>query len=256
MTVKSASGNFRCVEALLAKEGKRRGLGFAMGVASFRAVHGGLMPVQKARLGEIVDRLFDHLLKEGSVVSIAYAYPAYAIEAIGQDIENARDKEKWNIYARAYVRLNNALNDTSAAIADEIDGIAIPATVEGLSSRVSHVEDYYAKRISHRVVAELAGVGWRGKNELIVNPRYGTAIRLASIITPHPITRTPPEIKNCGDCRACLDSCRFLNHKNLLDNYREQCRRYIVHIALEDEVCGKCVKACLRNSIYADQFKL
>lgn len=251
-----AGENLRRVEALLSAEGKRRGLKHAVGVASFEAVHGTLMPVQKTRLWEIADGIFDRLLSEGSVISIAYAYPDYAIEAIAQGGEKAWDMERWNVYARAYMRLNRALNETSAAIAAEIGGIAIPATVEGLSSQVSHVEDYYAQRVSHRVAAGLSGVGWRGRNELIVNSRFGCAIRLASVLTTTPITRTPPSTRGCGECRACLDACKFLDHKGKLDNYREQCRRYLVYLNLEDEVCGKCIKACLRDSIYADQFKL
>ena len=251
-----AGENLRRVEALLSAEGKRRGLKHAVGVASFEAVHGTLMPVQKTRLWEIADGIFDRLLSEGSVISIAYAYPDYAIEAIAQGREKAWDMERWNVYARAYMRLNRALNETSAAIAAEIGGIAIPATVEGLSSQVSHVEDYYAQRVSHRVAAGLSGVGWRGRNELIVSPSFGCAIRLASVLTTAPITRTPPSTRGCGECRACLDACKFFDHKGQLDNYREQCRRYLVHLNLEDEVCGKCIKACLRDSIYADQFKL
>jgi len=254
--VKGASENFRRVEALLSAEGKRQGLRYSMGVASFEAVHGALMPVQKTMLGKIAYGGLNRMLENGSVISIAYAYKPYAIEAIAYGTEKDWDMDRWSIYARAYARLNRALNETSAAIAGDINGVAIPATVEGLSSLVSHVEDYYADRVSHRVAAELSGVGWRGKNELIVSPLYGPAIRLASIITTIPITRTPPEIKKCGDCRACLDACKFLDHKHQLNNYREQCRKYILQLDLEDEVCGKCIKACLRDGFYADQFKL
>ena len=251
-----ASENLHRVEALLSAEGKRRGLKHAVGVAPFEAVHGTLMPVQKTRLGEIADGEFSRLLRDGSVISIAYAYPDYAIEAIAHGMEKAWDMDRWNVYARAYMRLNKALNETSAVIAAEIGGIAIPATVEGLSSQVSHVEDYYAQRVSHRVAAELSGVGWRGKNELIVNPRFGCAIRLASVLTTAPITRTPPSTQGCGECQACLDACKFLDHKGKLNNYREQCRRYLVYLNLEDEVCGKCIKACLRDGLYAGQFRL
>jgi epoxyqueuosine reductase QueG len=252
----SARDNFHRVEAILAAEGTRRGLKWAIGVAPFSAVFGTLLPVQKTRLSEIAIVSLEHMMGEGSVISLAYAYPPYAIEAIAQGKEKAWEIGKWNIYARAYNRLNKALNETSALIAKELGGIAIPATVEGLSSQVSHVEEYYAQRVSHRVAAELSGVGWRGKNELLVNPRFGCAIRLASIITTVPITRTPPLQQGCGDCRACLDACRFLDHKGKLDNYREQCRRYIVYLDLEDEVCGKCIKACLKESLYANQFNL
>lgn len=252
----SANENFRQVEFLLKTEGKRRGLRSVMGVAPFEATERVLMPIQKTRLGEIAGGVFDRLMSEGSVISIAYAYPEYTIEAIAQGTEKTWDMKKWNIYARAYTRLNIALNETSRIIAKEIGGIAIPATVEGLSSQVSHVEEYYAQRVSHRVAAELSGVGWRGKNELIVNPSYSCAIRLASVLTTAQITRTPPTTQGCGECRACLDACKFLDHKDQLDNYREQCRRYLVYLNLEDEVCGKCIKACYMNSLYADQFKL
>jgi epoxyqueuosine reductase len=252
----SAAKNFRRVEFLLRTEGKRRGLKSVMGVAPFKAVQGILMPIQKKRLEEIANGEFDSLMSEGSVISIAYAYPEYAIEAIAQGTEKAWDMGRWNIYARAYTRLNWALNETSEVIAKEVGGIAIQATVEGLSSRVSRVEDYYIQRVSHRVAAELSGVGWRGKNELIVNPNYSCAIRLVSVITMAPISRTPPTTQDCGECCACLDACKFLDYKDNLDNYREQCRRYLIYLNLEDEVCGKCIKACYMNSPYACNFKL
>jgi len=252
----SATENLHRVEAILAAEGKRRGLKWAMGVAPFDAVYGTLLPVQKMRLSEIASGSIEHMMRDGSVISIAYAYPPYAIEAIAHGSEKTWDMDRWNVYARAYMRLNKALNETSALIAKELGGIAIPATVEGLSSQVSHVEQYYAQRVSHRVAAELSGVGWRGKNELIVNPLFGCAIRLASILTTIQIMRTPPSKQGCGECRACFDACSFLNHKGKLDNYREQCRRYLVYLNLDDEVCGKCIKACLKESLYAGQFNL
>ena len=51
-------------------------------------------------------------------------------------------------------------------------------------------------------------------------------------------------------------ACKILDHKHQLSNYSEQCRKYILNLDLEDEVCGKCIKACLKDGIYADQFKL
>jgi epoxyqueuosine reductase QueG len=125
-----------------------------------------------------------------------------------------------------------------------------------MTGTVKHVEEYYPTTVSHRVAAELSGVGWRGKNELIVNPRFSCAIRLATILTKTPLEATPPSTMSCGECRACLDACKFLEHKGKLDNYREQCRRYLLYLNLEEEVCGKCIKACYKKSIYKDKFKL
>lgn len=226
-----------------------------MGVAPFKSVHDALLPAQKETLRCICGGEFDKLKVEGSVISIAYAYKPYAIEAIAPGSEGHWDKERWNIYSRAYARLNDALNYTSRAIAGEIHGIAIPATIDSFT-KADTVEEYYATRVSHRVAAELSGVGWRGKHELIISPVYGPAIRLASVLTTAPITRTPPSKTNCGDCRACLDACPILGKKQSLANYREQCRQYLAYLALEDEVCGKCIKACMREGKYASQFRL
>ncbi|MCX6649439.1 MAG: hypothetical protein NTV61_08665 [Candidatus Bathyarchaeota archaeon] len=252
----SASENLRRVEATLTAEGGKRGLKHAMGVAPFKAVHDTLLPTQKQTLEGISDGAFENLMREGSVISIAYAYKPYAIEAIAPGTEGHWDKDRWNIYSRAYARLNAALNETSATIAGVIGGVAIPATVEGTSKKVDTVEEYYATRVSHRVAAEQSGVGWRGKHELIIHPTYGPAIRLASVLTTQPITRTPPLSQTCGDCRACLDACPILGNKGKLANYREQCRQYLAHLALEDEVCGKCIKACMKEGRYAAGFRL
>jgi len=141
-------------------------------------------------------------------------------------------------------------------MAERIGGISIPATAAGIATEIEHVEKYYPLVVSHRVAAELSGVGWRGKNELIVNPKYSCAIRLASIITDMPLERTEPLQDGCGDCTVCLDACPFLANKDRLENYREQCRRYIVSLGLEHEVCGKCIKACYMESVNRDAFQL
>ncbi len=252
----SAGENYRHVEAALAAEGAKRGLRHAMGVAAFKAVHDSLLPVQKGTLRDVSGGTYERLMSGGSVISIAFAYSPYAIEAIAPGAEGRWDKERWNVYSRAYARLNRALNETSAAVAALVDGVAIPATVEGIASKVETVEEYYASRVSHRVAAELSGVGWRGRHELIIHPVYGPAVRLASVLTALPITRTEPLKLGCGDCHACEDVCKFLKHKDKLDNYREQCRRYLNYLGLEDEVCGKCIKACVKDGAYAAGFRL
>jgi epoxyqueuosine reductase QueG len=248
--------NFERVRALLGEEAGRHGLKEAMGVAPFSSVYKALIPVQRVRLRKFSGDSFDELLKNGSIVSIAFAYPEHAVDSIAVGSEGNYDRERWNVYAREYMRLNEDLNETSARIASEIGGVAIPATSEGIAAEISCVEDYYPLVVSHRVAAEQSGVGWRGKNELIVNPRFSCAIRLASVLTTLPLRRTPSTTMGCGDCRACLDVCPYLRNKEELQNYREQCRRYLVHLGLVSDVCGKCVKACYRDSVYRDQFKL
>ncbi len=231
------------------------GVQWVIGVTPFEMVYNNLMSVQKTKLEQITEKKFE-LMKNGNFISIAFSYPEEAIDSIAINVENGFDIESWGFYSNWYDRLNIALNETSAEIANYLGGISIPATLTGISSKIEHVEDYYDLVVSHRVAAELSGVGWRGKNELIVNPKFSCAIRLASIITEIPMKQTKPIPNKCGYCKACLDACPFLANKNKLANYREQCRKYIMSLRLEHEVCGKCIKACFRESIHKNTFKL
>jgi epoxyqueuosine reductase QueG len=252
----TGDSNLETVRKYLEDEALRHGLRCHLGVASFREVHEGLLPVQRAKLRDITEERFDSFMEWGSFISIAFAYPEEAIDAIAVVIGGGFNLDTWGFYSDWYDRLNQALNETSSSMAERIGGIAIPATTLGMITVIEHVEDYYPVVVSHRVAAELSGVGWRGKNELIVNPTHSCAIRLASIISDMPLERTGPISDGCGECRACLDACPFLDNKDMLENYREQCRRYIVSLGLEHEVCGKCIKACYRESVHRDIFLL
>jgi len=226
------------------------------GVANFANVYDALMPVQQDKLQMVCDSQFPQFMQQGSIISIGVVYPESVIDCINVRHDGKIDKTRWNIYARAYTTLNRLLNEISGTIVDQFGGIPVLATLEGFASEVSHVEEYYSQTISHRMVTEHAGLGWRGKNELIVNDQYSCALRFASIITPLPLLQETYRESLCGDCTACLDACSFLKKKAELDNYRENCRKYINALNLEDEVCGKCIKSCYRQSIFKDQFQL
>jgi len=241
---------------LLEQESARHGLKGVLGVAVYKSVHDALLPVQQELLRDLSGDRFDALMDAGSFISIAFAYPEEAIDAIAVERDGQYDKDLWNFYGAEYDRLNDALNQTAARLAVEVGGFSIPATTSGLASVIDHVEGYWPQVVSHRVAAELSGVGWRGRNELIVNPLYSCAIRLASIATELPLPRSTPVEDGCGECRACLDACPFLANKDRLKNYREQCRRYLVALGLESEVCGKCIRACYRESVHRDSFRL
>jgi epoxyqueuosine reductase QueG len=226
-----------------------------IGAAAFKVVHDELNPVQRSRLMDLCGERLQNLRKNGSIICMGIAHPGHVIDCIDVRLgDGTADKDAWNVYAREYHKLNRHLNDISRGLADLFDGISVPATVEGIA--VKNVEEYYGKTVSHRVVAENAGLGWRGKNELIVNERFGCALRFASVIVDLPLIHGRKTESNCGQCEACLEACSFLRNKDRLKDYKESCRRFIGQLGLEGEMCGKCIKACYCHSMFANRFKL
>lgn len=240
---------------LLVSQGEEGDIGFT----SFRSVFDELMPVQQQRLRTIVGSQLDILLNEGSMISIGIAYRDPIMDCIDSKIDEQPDYELWNEYAWEYHRLNQLLNQMSKNIAEKFNGISLKATIGGMANRVSHVKDYFGMVISHRVVAENSGIGWRGKNQLMIHETYSCAIRFASIIVPYPLEWGQKSESKCGSCSACEEVCIFIKNRDILPDYRENCRKYIGFLGskgIEKDVCGKCIKACYKNSTLREVFSL
>ena len=133
----------RLLRLHFSEESKRHGLRGMLGAASFREVYERLIPAQKRALEEQSGSRFEALMGEGSIISVGYSYPDSIIDNIALKAGEGFDKDAWNIYSRWYDRLNAALNATAEAIAREIHGIPIPATLSGIVADIEHVHDYF-----------------------------------------------------------------------------------------------------------------
>lgn len=61
--------------------------------------------------------------------------------------------------------------------------------------------------ILEREAAAAAGIGWIGKNTLILNESHGSYFFLGVLLLTVELAPDEPTGNHCGSCRACLDAC-------------------------------------------------
>jgi epoxyqueuosine reductase len=58
-----------------------------------------------------------------------------------------------------------------------------------------------------REAAARSGVGFYGKNTMLITRRYGSWVVLGTLVTDSELEPTSPLDTNCGECTLCIDAC-------------------------------------------------
>jgi epoxyqueuosine reductase len=151
------------------------------------------------------------------------------------------------LYFRTYRTLNMFLDQLGLKIgifleAQGFRAIPIPA---------SQVLDWKKQNahLSHKKIALEAGLGWIGRNNLLVTEKLGSAVRLLTVLTDMPLTFDAPAGSGCGECRACIEACpahaihedpAHFGHVQCFEQLKEFHRQRLA----EQYICGVCIKAC------------
>jgi epoxyqueuosine reductase len=125
-----------------------------------------------------------------TVISLMYNY-------FTQDVQNAYSGYKMSIYSLG--------KDYHVVVKDKMDIL-----YDYIKSVVGDVQGRCfvdSAPILERDWAKRSGLGWIGKNTLLINPKKGSYFFLGEIILDTDFEYDLPIKDYCGTCRKCIDSC-------------------------------------------------
>jgi len=165
------------------------------------------------------------------------------LPAVLDDIED----HPTQLYFHHYRQINFFLDRVALSLADYIYNLGASA----LPIPASQVIDWERQKahLSHKKIGELAGLGWLGRNNLLINPEVGAQFRLVTILTDLPLSVDSPLERDCADCYACLSVCPAKAIKeNQIDFDHWACFELLKEFRRKGYVgqyiCGICVKVC------------
>ena len=151
------------------------------------------------------------------------------------------------LYFHHYRQANSLLDHIAARVTcfiqqEGFNAMPIPA---------SQIVDWQKQtaHLSHKRIAQLSGVGWLGRHNIIAHPKYGAHIRLVTVLTDMPLYLDKGIADGCADCRECVIACpasaikessKDFDHQACFEKLKSFQRERIV----DQFICGVCVRAC------------
>ncbi|RLU50601.1 tRNA epoxyqueuosine(34) reductase QueG [Streptococcus iniae] len=129
-----------------------------------------------------------------TIISIAVAYP-HKLPVPPPKTAYKRGKITPNSWGTDY---HHVLQDKLSQLAQGIEALTKDFEYKGMVDTGALVDTAVARR---------AGIGFIGKNGLVISKEFGSYMYLGELITNLDITPDQPVTYDCGDCRRCLDAC-------------------------------------------------
>jgi len=164
-------------------------------------------------------------------------------KGILEEIETAPTR----LYFHHYRSVNNFLDQVAFKLSNYIQkkgylSLPIPA---------SQIVDWQNQKahLSHKQIGYLAGLGWIGRNNLLVSKEFGSQFRLVTVLTNMPLKIDKPTKQTCGNCKLCIAVCPVaaikenpldFDHLKCFEKLKDFQRQHLV----DQYICGICVKAC------------
>jgi len=160
-----------------------------------------------------------------------------------EDIESSPTR----LYFHHYKTANAVLDQLTFKIGNFIQQkgfIAVPIPA-------SQIIDWQKQsaHLAHKKIGALAGLGWVGRNNLLINKKLGSQFRLSTVLTNMPLKLDKPVNDRCANCRVCVTICpagaisekpEDFDHIKCFEKLKEFQKQRLV----DQYICGVCVNAC------------
>lgn len=170
-------------------------------------------------------------------------------------------------YFEEYKKLNTLLDNISQSTEQYLKQNGYNAEAR-LATLNEDKVNLYAK-VQHKTVATRAGLGWIGKCALLVNKKYGSAVRLTTVLTNAPLSPGKPiNTSLCGDCTDCVRLCpaQAISGADWQAGVKREviynafaCREMAQNLSLKGfgekkSLCGLCIVSCPWTKKYLNSY--
>lgn len=162
-------------------------------------------------------------------------------------------------YFHEYRSANAFLDNVTFRLSRFIENLGFSSFPIPASQSMPNSE--YQSTFSHKIGARLSGLGFIGKSGLFISTKYGSKVRLATVLTDLQLNSELPLIESkCKGCTICENSCPAgaISGKEYVEGLdREEffsCEKCSHHMKTYKDigrgaVCGICIKVCPYNNL-------
>ena len=182
------------------------------------------------------------------------------------DVTEALSSEIVHLNRGVAIAINRSLNRQTIVLLSKLQGLtavwlrsrgylslAIPPDSDRRKGKL--ITRLY-KLFCHKTAATCSGLGWVGKNGLVINRQYGSKLSWATVLTNAPLDPDEPMMESeCGNCDLCVTHCpsgAIRGHHWSMSEPRKRIVSYDKCLALKQKRqmlegkpnCGFCVTVC------------
>lgn len=209
---------------------------------------------------EKIERVFDE------VPEVLYGYTKISYSSFSQEYMSALVfavpyEEQLNLNSYTEERFDKSITDARIILESVLKNLEAVLNEDGIKYYIPPVaqqnEEDLSAEFSFKYAAVNAGLGWIGKNDVLITPKYGPRVRLSAVLIDYPFNYGIKITESrCGSCNRCVDICphKALNGLNwdinalrndIIDYHLcNQKRSAFIEKHGRKNACGLCMVVC------------